>query len=432
MDTGQCTVCGEKSTRYIFYGGKSCASCRQFFRRSVVRFGREASTSYPCICDEECLKNNLVLCNIDKNTRTNCKHCRYTKCVLSAGMRPQWVLQQYIPKVENKKENAASKKSKNRKSDLNCHSGSSENVRSSALALRNRESTTISKCGSIPFEANTFPVQEEKFTRLLSLPSNDLFSFPGNEVNIIINEFVTTHNNHIKSICFGEQLLTQAIFASFYKTPLSLECHVATYRIALKRITNAAKNFPGFSHLHSNLQAHLLKNNVNMIFALGAASLDALESFEDKITRELGIGDYDIAMSIIANVTTSPSCDKLGKCFMGSEMRNARFSFENTCAEERHQLLESRVKTKVGFDYSLVVLISYVLLFSGDHLWEEKVSLMERRKIEKTQETMVSMVQMYLYAKHPKDVATVIFRKSMESLIELREVCDIMNKLQIQ
>ena len=51
----------------------------------------------------------------------------------------------------------------------------------------------------------------------------------------------------IKSISIGEEILKQAIFASFYKTPLSLECHVATYRIALQKITNAAKNFPEFS-----------------------------------------------------------------------------------------------------------------------------------------------------------------------------------------
>ena len=38
---------------------------------------------------------------MDKKTRNSCKRCRYVKCVISAGMKREWVLQQYIPKVLN-------------------------------------------------------------------------------------------------------------------------------------------------------------------------------------------------------------------------------------------------------------------------------------------------------------------------------------------
>ena len=54
---------------------------------------------YNCKCKQNCLDKNQILCTLNKNTRNNCKHCRYTKCVSSAGMVSQWVLEQYIPKV---------------------------------------------------------------------------------------------------------------------------------------------------------------------------------------------------------------------------------------------------------------------------------------------------------------------------------------------
>ena len=38
---------------------------------------------------------------MNKTTRNSCKRCRFVKCEISAGMKRQWVIQQYIPKVLN-------------------------------------------------------------------------------------------------------------------------------------------------------------------------------------------------------------------------------------------------------------------------------------------------------------------------------------------
>ena len=36
----RCKVCGNKATKHVHYGGRSCGSCRAFFRRSVIKYYR--------------------------------------------------------------------------------------------------------------------------------------------------------------------------------------------------------------------------------------------------------------------------------------------------------------------------------------------------------------------------------------------------------
>ena len=36
-----CKVCSDKAGKHHYYGGKSCKSCRQFFRRSVKSYRRQ-------------------------------------------------------------------------------------------------------------------------------------------------------------------------------------------------------------------------------------------------------------------------------------------------------------------------------------------------------------------------------------------------------
>ena len=45
----------------------------------------------PCECIDRCIDLGMVLCKIGKNTRTKCKHCRYQKCLNSAGMKMELI-----------------------------------------------------------------------------------------------------------------------------------------------------------------------------------------------------------------------------------------------------------------------------------------------------------------------------------------------------
>ena len=51
-----CNVCGDVAGKHTYFGGKSCPSCRQFFRRSVILFRRQV---HNCI-----FKNMRVFLNL--------------------------------------------------------------------------------------------------------------------------------------------------------------------------------------------------------------------------------------------------------------------------------------------------------------------------------------------------------------------------------
>ena len=66
-----CRVCNDVATGNHF-GVLSCEACKSFFRRSI-----RAGARYVC--------RGSKCCDIDKNTRNRCQHCRLQKC-LDTGM----------------------------------------------------------------------------------------------------------------------------------------------------------------------------------------------------------------------------------------------------------------------------------------------------------------------------------------------------------
>lgn len=74
-----CGVCGSPATDVHHYGATSCYSCRAFFRRSI---GNGKEYRY---CSRK-----TDACVVDAVSRTNCKKCRFQKC-LQVGMKPEKV-----------------------------------------------------------------------------------------------------------------------------------------------------------------------------------------------------------------------------------------------------------------------------------------------------------------------------------------------------
>eukprot|EP00092_Neocalanus_flemingeri_P020536 GFUD01022249.1.p1 GENE.GFUD01022249.1~~GFUD01022249.1.p1 ORF type:complete len:860 (+),score=226.22 GFUD01022249.1:56-2581(+) len=74
--TAQCLICTGAAAAHQHYGAVCCYSCRAFFRRGITR-------NYACVRGDN-------LCQVNSITRTNCKRCRYARC-LAVGMKPELV-----------------------------------------------------------------------------------------------------------------------------------------------------------------------------------------------------------------------------------------------------------------------------------------------------------------------------------------------------
>ncbi|KAF2364584.1 Zinc finger nuclear hormone receptor-type [Trinorchestia longiramus] len=75
----QCGVCGDVAKSNHF-GGRSCDSCKAFFRRSVQN---NAYRGFNCPYEKKCV--------IAKTSRKACQFCRFEKC-LAIGMEKSWVM----------------------------------------------------------------------------------------------------------------------------------------------------------------------------------------------------------------------------------------------------------------------------------------------------------------------------------------------------
>ena len=66
----------------------------------------------------------------------------------------------------------------------------------------------------------------------------------------------------------------------------------------------------------------------------------------------------------------------------------------------------------------MVTLLSYILLFSNDF----SDSTLERNEITNCQETMIRMLQRYIFGKYPQNLAINLFAKVLNCASDLQEL----------
>ena len=313
-------------------------------------------------------------------TRNHCKRCRFDKCVVSSGMKREWVLEQYIPKVDNIKtkkdhsENNYSKKPKRVDVGIKC-----------------------------------------------ALISNELSRrFVKDDIGIVY-EICQNYDIQYKSVKLGEQLIKLMIFSSIYNIPLSREKQREFVQIQTQRIVLIAKCFPEFVDLPSRLQEILLKQNAFMVYTVIQATSDKFNTIDARVNNCLNPNDSAIMKCILASVRASHP----GK-FSGLETIDPQIDilireYDDFVSHKAFQILKRHIRRNLAQNHDISVLIAYAALFTSD-IYNENISDIERRKIGNIQENILLTLQRYLYVTNSHSVALVYFTQAVETLIKLREV----------
>ena len=241
----------------------------------------------------------------------------------------------------------------------------------------------------------------------------------------IATELSRKFDQDISSVSVGEKVIRQKIMASMFGIPLSPECHVQACRVMMQRIVKVAQGHTEFASLPLNNQNMLLKNNSMLIFSLRLVFMEQRKQGMEQLTNSLSPHDCEITRKLINDIKSSP--DKVAKLRkIDYKTRMARFGITDKNLFERHKLLETRVGQRLSLNPLMMSLLSYILLFSTD-VDGQKANSNEWNRIEKTQETLVLILQRYIYATCPPSMSYLQFSKTMESLIDLRELCNIIN-----
>lgn len=261
----------------------------------------------------------------------------------------------------------------------------------------------------------------------------DVIIYPGESDINFVTDVAVKFDKHYNSISMGEKMIRNLFASSLEGVPLSPEFEQGCISIITQKVIQIAKNFPHFTDLSSKSQQVLLKNNISMVMTLGIVECDSTGNFAEKIRKGLSPEDFELVMALIQEMVASqpmksqffedqPVCSK-------SLSLSLRTDDQKT--KERYEILESRVRNKVGFDSNATVLLTYLCLFCND-IYNEDIDPKERSVIENSKEEIACMLQRYLFASYPSNIALVNFTKAMETLIDLREMSDIMNNMRIE
>jgi hypothetical protein len=229
-----------------------------------------------------------------------------------------------------------------------------------------------------------------------------------------ISHISLLHDRSYKSVNFGEELIKEMLFSSVCGVPLTPISTLTAYRLMIQRVHKVATGFDPFVGLTQRSQSFLLKHNADLIVSLrGAVFFETRKQGLDQIVITLGVNDCEFARQIIADARKQ----RINKIEYTS-MNSVQKINTSSPAEQRYNQLLERVGSIVTFDINLSKLLTYILLFMGD--FQEEIE--DRADVEACQETMIKMLQRYIYARYPRDLAGKLFSRMLSCVGDLQEL----------
>ena len=223
----------------------------------------------------------------------------------------------------------------------------------------------------------------------------------------------------------GEQIIKQILFGIMYNVRIGPECQRLFIKIETQKVIRIAEGYSDFKKLSETLQQILLKQNLFMMYTLIQASMEAYKTIaalavtyfhpEDRATLKTFLD------TIIAQNPENKhhlTSIKPRKCALIRE-------FDNEETHEKYQTVKSKILDNTSQDRSVTILLSYAVLFSSDNIADELISTSERQNVNDIQGKILSTLKRYLYATNSQLQALHYFRKSVETLVILKEIPQI-------
>nr|AID52834.1 nuclear receptor [Tigriopus japonicus] len=272
-----CPVCGNPSGKHLYYGAQVCSSCRAFFRRSTIN---SAAEEFRCKADKKC--------GIDSKSWKSCKFCRFQKC-LSAGMRPNWVMND----EERTQRNAKRKRTRTKRVD---------NVVSEAV---------LSHQWTVDEDLQIRGIREEIFEKTSCIIAKFYADNP-----MILNKFIACANNRTP---FDSVLLAYTKrFVSNGMMKMFNELLVLQHINPMDRFLLLSRNYAMWSSFEEAIlfknRQEVIKNQQNVRNSLNkiktsadgdqAFNVDMIQEAMDKISLEDNVESSDVIDNLIQDQQT--------------------------------------------------------------------------------------------------------------------------------
>lgn len=256
--------------------------------------------------------------------------------------------------------------------------------------------------------------EEDKKALLAAISNEPEIKFSSSEYKQL-EQLVTEHDERYRSVNFGEELIKEMIMCSMFGIPVSTSAAINGYRLSVERITRIAHNLDCFTDLPKSDQNNLLKENADLLVNLrGAIFFDRKKKGVDQVLISMGIDDLQTIKTMFTPLLKENSMKHIDyKTF------NSIQAVANPATESRYNFLQTKVADIITDDIT-TILVTYIILFSVDFC-----PLLDRRRVERTQDVYIRMLERYIYSKTPRRVACGILAKTLSAVTCLREMADI-------